>query len=283
MAGGADKGLVYLEIPLKNALLAAAKTPPERWAVWKAFFSRVLREEPTLAQSKSVPYWGDFAYQRVDWSSVAAAADVHVGDVLRVRTPTSDGSVRVVRYAIHYNAPGDANLLLAVAQPLTGFKVPDTDVLFAASRIPRCEGRCPPRTVTPDARMLENIRKVVAVGARIPDGQQIKHITALEGRFTRPARQYVVYVDFGTDSDTNLKGYWRTVILDSDLSIIGVVGENEYTHIEPRSVGDVDGDGLDEVWVNLFGYEGRHAGLIYWRGHTGRDAFGVIANAYNGA
>ena len=25
----------------------------------------------------------------------------------------------------------------------------------------------------------------------------------------------------------------------------------EYAHIEPRSVGDIDGDGLDEVWVDL--------------------------------
>jgi hypothetical protein len=124
---------------------------------------------------------------------------------------------------------------------------------------------------------------VVSHGAKIPEGQQIKRVTVIEGRFTRPARQYAVYVDFGTDSDTNLTGYWRTLILDTDLSIIGVVGENDYTHIEPRSVGDVNGDGLDEVWVGLSGYEGGHAGLIYWRGGTGRDAFRVIANAYNGA
>ena len=92
-----------------------------------------------------------------------------------------------------------------------------------------------------------------------------------------------VYVDFGTDSDTNPTGYWRTVIVDTDLSIIGIVGENEYIRTEPRSVGDVNGDGLDEVWVGLSGYEGRHAGLIYWHGGTGHDAFRVIANAYNGA
>jgi hypothetical protein len=55
-----------------------------------------------------------------------------------------------------------------------------------------------------------------------------------------------------------------------------------YTHIEPRSVGDVNADGLDEVWVSLHGYEGQHAGLIYWRGGAGGDAFRIVANAYNG-
>jgi hypothetical protein len=139
------------------------------------------------------------------------------------------------------------------------------------------------RAAIPDARTLERIRKVVTRGAKIPKGQQMKSLVALTGRFTRPARQYVVYVTFGTESDADLHGYWRTALLDSDLSIIAVVGENEYTHIEPRSVGDVNGDGLDEVWVSLHGYEGQHAGLIYWRGGAGGDAFRIVANAYNGA
>jgi len=283
MGGGAEKGVVFVEIPLKKKFFAAAKTPKELWAVWDTFFSRVLRESPNFNQPGPAPYWGDSAYQKVDWSSVAAAVDVRVGEVLRVRTPTSQGSVKVARYAIHYNGPGDANLLLAVAQPLAGFRVLDSDILFAASRIPQCDSRCPSKKLIPDARTLESLRKVVAHGAKIPEGQQIKRVIAFEGSFTRPTRQYVVYVDFGTDSDTNPTGYWRTVIVDTDLSIIGIVGENEYTRIEPRSVGDVNGDGLDEVWVGLSGYEGRHAGLIYWRGGTGHDAFRVIANAYNGA
>jgi hypothetical protein len=84
--------------------------------------------------------------------------------------------------------------------------------------------------------------------------------------------EFLVFLTIGTESDPDLRGYWRTAILDSDLSIIALVGENEYTHIEPRSVGDVNGDGLDEVWVSLHGYEGRHAGLIYWRGGAGGDA-----------
>jgi len=46
-------------------------------------------------------------------------------------------------------------------------------------------------------RRFERIRKVVSIGAKIPAGQQIKEIRALEGHFTRATLQYVVYVDFG--------------------------------------------------------------------------------------
>jgi hypothetical protein len=283
MVGGAEKGTVYLEIPLKASLFANTKTFEDRWAVWDAFFARVLRESPDSTRPGRAPYWGNFAYQNIDWSSVESAVDLRVGDVLRVRTPNAEGSAKVVSYAIHYNSASGANLLLAVAQPLADFKVSDTDFLVAASRLPPCGKRCTTRATIPDARTLTKIRKALRRGAKIPTGQQIKQIIALQGSFTRPARQYAVYADFGRDSDTNLVGYWRTVILDSDLSIIAVVGENEYTHIQPRSVGDVDGDGLDEVWVGLTGYEGHHAGLIYWRGGAGNDAFGTIENAYDGA
>ena len=70
--------------------------------------------------------------------------------------------------------------------------------------------------------------------------------------------------------------------MDADLSTITVLGENTYAHIKPRSVADVDGDGLDEVWVSLEGYEGRNAGLMYWRGGVGVDSFRIIENAYKG-
>src|SRR2546421_5853713 len=74
MGGGAEKGVVYVEIPLTKNLLTAAKTPKERWAVCETFFSRVLREEPHFNQPVPVPYWGDFAYQRVDWAAFIASA-----------------------------------------------------------------------------------------------------------------------------------------------------------------------------------------------------------------
>jgi len=283
MVGGAANGKIYVEVPLKAAAFANATSAESRRAVWDAFFGRVLREKPPeFGGSGPVPYWGEFAYRKVDWTSVAGAVDIKVGDVLRVRTSSTDALVKVLRYAVHHEWHGNSNLLLAVAQPLSGFKVASADFLVAARRLPPCGSGCMPRARTPDAETLERIRKVVSIGAKIPAGQQIKEIRALEGHFTRATRQYVVYVDFGAGPDTSLVGYWRTVVLDADLSLIAVIGENEYSHIEPRFVSDVDGDALDEVWVGLSGYEGRNAGLMYWRGGVGNGSFRIIQNAYYG-
>jgi hypothetical protein len=182
----------------------------------------------------------------------------------------------VVRYAIHFGS----NLLLAVAQPLDGFRMGRTEFLVAAPQLPACQKRCTPSR-TPDRTTLAKIRTIISTGAKIPQRQQIAEIRAFEGRFTRLARQYVVYANFGTDPDGSLVGFWRTMVLDSDLSVIAVVGENEYSHVVPRAVGDVDGDGLDEIWVGLDGYEGRQAGLMYWEG-VGLDSFRMITNTYNG-
>lgn len=283
MVGGAEKGKIYVELPLKAMFFAGAKTPQDKRAVWDAFFARVLRERSDDGRAGPVGYWGDSAYQNVDWSSVADAVEVRIGDVLGVRTSTAEGSAKVVRYAIHYNVPSDANLLLAVAEPLAGVNVAQSDFLIAAPGLSPCGSRCMARKQTPDTQTLARIRKAVSLGVKTPKALQIKEIIAFEGRFTRPASQYVVYVSFGTDSPSNLVGYWRTAILDTDLSTIAIIGENEYGHIRPRSVGDVDGDGLDEVWVNLGGYEGGNAGLMYWRGGSGSDSFRIIENAYNGA
>src|SRR6266542_3100233 len=114
----ASRIAIFLTVMAIASTFRGQASPQERTMGRDTFFSRVLRESPNFNQPGPAPYWGDSAYQKVDWSSVAAAVDVRVGEVLRVRTPTSEGSVKVARYAIHYNGPGDANLLLAVAQPL---------------------------------------------------------------------------------------------------------------------------------------------------------------------
>src|SRR5437588_108654 len=120
---------------------------------------------------------------------------------------------------------------------------------------------------SPSSALLSRIQTVVRQGAKVPSHEnKIEEIIALTGHFTRRDRsQYVVYARFGPTDPDNLKGHWRTVVLDTDLSIIATLGENEYSHIMPRSVGDVNGDGLDEIWADLVGYEGSNTGLLYWR------------------
>jgi len=65
--------------------------------------------------------------------------------------------------------------------------------------------------------------------------------------------------------------------------LIAVIGENEYSHIEPRFVSDVDGDALDEVWVGLSGYEGRNAGLCIGVVESGMAHSEIIQNATTGS
>jgi hypothetical protein len=72
----------------------------------------------------------------------------------------------------------------------------------------------------------------------------------------------------------------RRVRLDTDLSVVATLGENEYSHVMPRSVSDANRDGLDEIWADLVGYEGANAGLIYWRPRA--RSFDVIATTYFG-
>lgn len=50
MVGGAEKGKIYVEIPLKAMFFGSAKTPQDRWAVWDTFFGRVLRERPDFTR-----------------------------------------------------------------------------------------------------------------------------------------------------------------------------------------------------------------------------------------
>jgi hypothetical protein len=128
---------------------------------------------------------------------------------------------------------------------------------------------------------------VTGTGRRIEEaGHRIEEIVALRGHFTRRDQwQYVVYARFGPESlpyPGFRSDYWRTLIPASDLSIVAVLGENDYTHVVPTSVGDVNGDGLDEPWASFLGWEGDSFGPFYRRPGNRRQPFDVIKMAYTG-
>ena len=197
-------------------------------------------------------------------------------------------------YQVVVSESHPSELLLAISTPENGSAVPDADLLVAAPRLPRCKAPCTNSAVTPAGPTLERIRKVVWRGAKVKEtgrrieeaGHRIEELVALRGHFTRRDQwQHVVYARFGPDPlpyPGYRSDYWRTLILNSDLSIVAVLGQDDYDHVVPTSVGDVDGDGLDEIWAGLLGSEGDSFGLFYRRPGKSRQSFDVIRTAYFG-
>jgi hypothetical protein len=51
LVGGAHNGKIYIELSLKPELFSKTKTREDRWAVWEAFFKKVIFEKPPPADS----------------------------------------------------------------------------------------------------------------------------------------------------------------------------------------------------------------------------------------
>jgi hypothetical protein len=288
IVGGAVGGKIYLEVPLKPSFFANAKTPEELTNVWSDFFNKAILRTPDYGQilrdegsisSDDVPYWGTYVVRKIDVNYVSSAADLQIGDILMIRTPYERASVKITSYEIHDSVSSIGYLLLAVAEPLNGFQPSDTKVLVADRNLPDCQPSCAGRKRIPDAKTSGLILKSLTKEAKNPENFPFAEDIIFEGHFTRrDSTQYVAYLRFGDYID----GSWLTVILDSDLKIVSVLGENEYAHIKPLAVGDINNDGLDEIWTDLQGYEGQSLGVWFWRGGVGKGAFRAIVTAYNG-
>jgi hypothetical protein len=149
-----------------------------------------------------------------------------------------------------------------------------------ASKEPfRCRTSCANHRTVPDQKTSTHILDALAKGLKKSEKDKVTEFVALQGSFTvRNAVQYVAYIKFLEYPDY----YWRTAILDSDLSVIKILGENDYAHIVPNSVGDVDGDGLEEIWTELLGSEGYNTAIFYLARDSKPPVYYAIATAYNG-
>lgn len=287
LIGGAVGGTIYLEISLKPSLFAKAQTTDERWAVWEAFFKRVVGG-PDFSGKGPTPYWGDQVYHIVDSQYVADSASLQVGTVVKVRSPRGLVGARVTGYEIHHSEADGSHLLLAILKPMSEGKIPDTTLLVARADLLACRHSCNNTNASPTAATLGRIRKIMRKGLD-PKKKLAEKFVVLQGHFTKPDEiQYVVFYHRYPDSaayseDEERLRSWRTVILDDRLSLITVVGgEGVYPQVKPISVGDINGDGLDEIWADLWNYEGGQRGIAYWRGETKEDSFGLIVTRYEG-
>lgn len=295
--GGAVKGTIYLELNLKDSFFAKAKSNEERHDVWSAFFKRAAKGSPDDSRADSVPYWGDAVYKSLDVEYVATAVELQIGEHVKVRTPIGLGTATITGYAIHHYDGSEDDLLLAVARPAADFRVADTKLLIAARDLPPCKGICTNTKTRPNRQTLEKIRAAILKGAAPQGKHRPKELIALAGHFTRrDSAQYVAYLSYHAPSDpldpnarldspfyAELRSrHWIAAVLDSNFSIISVLGEDDYAHIKPWSVGDINDDGLDEIWADMEGSEGRHSGVAYWRGGEGENAFAWITTSYLG-
>ena len=288
LVGGAVGGTIYLEVSLKPSLFAKARTEDERWAVWDDFFKRVVGG-PDISRKGPAPYWGDLVYHILDSQYVADSASLELGTVVRVRSPRELVGAKVRGYEIHHNEANQSDLLLAIAKPVSGGKMYDTEFLVARGDLPACRHSCKNTKASPTATTIEQIRTIMRKGLDPKKKGLAEDFVVLQGHFTKPNEvQYVVYYHRYPDSaeyseDLERLRSWRTVILDDRLSMIAVVrGESVYPQVKPTSVGDINGDGLDEIWADLWNYEGSQRGIAYWRGRIERESFGLVVTRYQG-
>lgn len=278
LVGGAENGLVYVELPLKPAFYEGAETYQEKEAVWNNFISRAVKAPGELVDETNLPYAGEYLYKDVDWEVVAQSVSVKVSEDLRFRTPSMEGVAKVARLALHVSE--GTIPVLAEGKPLEGQVVPKAEFIVAGRDLPRCLDKCTAQARIPDEATRAKIRAAVDKDARHALVKETQSFIVLEGQFTRAVPQYIAYIFYG--GDVLGSAFWRTAVLDTDMSVIAILGENSYGHIIPLSTTDIDGDGLDEVFAKYQGYEGESEGVIYWRGGTGNDAFRAISNTYIG-
>lgn len=262
--GGVQNGLVFVEIPIADRFYKAAKTHAEKW---QPFFDRALRSGWRYSPGKSL-YWGTPVDKKfLDQTVIAEATNFKLGMTLDVRTPEQRVSVRVSNYAVHCDDGAGECVLLAVATPTEPLL--DTRFLVAARSVPGCDNSCKRNSVNIGATLRKRIRDsvVAKLGLKHPSDSiprfARERIQIVSGSFTKvQAQQYAVYINLYDEGEPG-GGNWATVLMDADLSILAVLDQNEHLHVIPEHAGDVNRDGLDEIWVDVSGSEGGSSGLLY--------------------
>ena len=178
--------------------------------------------------------------------------------------------VRIARYEIHYYDGGGHLSFYAAAEIVdkAGGELKPGRII-AAVELPDCGRNCQIRRSKPDALKLQRIRAVgvdklnLKFPSCIGQSDQTETLISYTGHFTRKeSEQYVAF--FARHAKGALDdGEWAAYIVDSDFSLVAVLDRDEYLHVVPDGIVDVNGDGLDEIWANELGYEGSAYSLWY--------------------
>lgn len=281
VAGGIHEGRIYLAIPLladREAFFKKAVPEMDKWS----------KEAPLDSQKEG--YGGNIIPDRyVDVKTVEAGTAYKVGQSLRLRTSEGVVPVRIAKYEIHFSYASSDFFLYAVAEPISGTLPAGTsEHILASPDFPDCGTSCALSRIKPDAEKTQKVRAVavdklgVQYPSEIPQEERTETVVIFEGHFTRTdSRQYVAYFARHSKDAVDV-GKWVTYVVDSDFSVVSVLGRDAYLQLTPDGLADVNGDGLDEIWCNDAGFEGTAYSLWYLDSRTAPVLFASVKWPYFG-
>lgn len=291
VSGGIDHGRIYLAIPLRTDQPGSREQKQE---ARKAFFKKAVpgmekwsHEAPV--DSRKEGYGSNIIPdQYVDLKYIEASTTYKIGQLLKLRTTAGVVPIRISKYEIHFSYASGDSFLYAVAEPTSGvLPAGASQQVLASEELSDCGKSCALSRNRPETDRVKKIRDV-AVGKLgvvfppdIPNEERTETLLIYEGHFTRnDGNQYIAF--FARHSKDAIDvGQWVTYVVDSDFSLLAVLGRDSYLQITPDGIADVNGDGLDEIWCNDVGFEGTAYSQWYLR-NTTPVSFGSVDWPYFG-
>jgi hypothetical protein len=290
--GGIDHERIYLAIPLSSDRSGSRE---QKQQSREAFFKKAAPGMDKWSQEVPVDlraegYGGNIIPDRyVDLKHIEASTTYKIGQSLKMRTSDGVVPIRIAKFEIHFSYASGESFLYAVAEPASGTSLKNApDHVVASPEMPDCGGLCALARNKPSADKAQNIRAVaidklgVLFPSDIPNEERTETLLIYEGHFTRTDRmQYVAFFARHSKDAVDV-GKWVTYVVDSDFSLISILGRDSYLQLTPDGIADVNGDGLEEIWCNDLGFEGTAYSLWYLENRTPPLSFGSVEWPYFG-
>ena len=287
--GNVHDGRIYLELPLLNGGPKSRDVQQDEEFFKKAAPSRDKWLEESSQDSRVEGLNGDVIPEKyLDLKHVENSIAYRIGQILKVRTPNGVISARIAKYEIQFALASGRSYLYGIAEPIDAPLQSTKGPVIAAPQLHDCEKSCelvrrkPTDDETQRIRALALESRNIDFPTDIPRDLRTETLDVYVGHFTRTDKeQYVAF--FARHSKDALDvGKWVTYVVDSDFSVIDVLGRDDYLQIIPDGIADVDGDGLDEIWCNEVGFEGTAYSLWYLSKGKKPAKFSHVDWAYSG-
>lgn len=278
--------VAILSVPLKKPLTKEVRGAEEQFKVRSAW----IEQAAEIWFDQKDKDWK----KKVNMGFLIANSRIHVGETLHIRTARGQTTAKVTTLDIDISdmeGPGFVGPeFIAAASFNSGHGEVEGDLVLASRYLSPCTDPCINKQVIPKNEMWD---KVSIAGHKAcgltpdPEGD----VAILEGHFSdRSKKQFVVKIVASSEPDLPFKKMnpdfsgviplGCTVVLDSDLSSLELLIRSSGDVLIPDSVGDINNDGLDEIWAirsNLAAGDSPSINEIYyWRGQGQKRKFGMV-------